>query len=163
MDKNKTVFQEGNIKTRFSVFIVLAAILLISGFFFFELSWATVKDYPILGIPLGIIIFSYLGGLSKIIHTIYQGVKIEFFFKWFIVNSFGSILFGGAVFLLISSIVDTQKEYLLFPIVFVAAYFSNVFIAQFAAHILDIVFAKSASKTTDSSILDDTNDSNDAT
>lgn len=158
MKENKTVSQEPNAKTLFLVLIAIIAILLISSFFFFELSWNELKSYPILGIPLGVILFSYLGGLSRIIYTVYQGIKIEFLFKWILINSLGSILFGGAVFLFISTIVDIEIAYLLFLIVFVAAYFSNVFIGQFVTSIQNTLI-ESTSKTTDSSILDDTDNS----
>jgi hypothetical protein len=158
MKETKTTSQESNVKTPFLICITIAAISLISGFFFFELSWNEIKDYPILGIPFGIILFSYLGGLSQMIYTIYKGSKIEFFFNWVLVNSFGSILFGAAVFLFISTIVDIEIEYLLFLIVFVAAYFSNFFIVQFAISIQNTLI-ESSSKTTNSSILDDTTDS----
>jgi len=80
------------------VFIILLMMLAIAVWcFYIRASWTTVLEYSLLGIPFGVVFWSCIGNLIRIILTIQSASSIESPFRWIFIRSCLSIFVGTAI------------------------------------------------------------------
>lgn len=105
------------LKTKSSFLIGMAttlisfAILLFS-LYYFEIDWKDIKDYSILGIPLGVGIWSFIGSFAAML-TQFNKEPIHKFgdpLKWVIIRPVLGVVMGAAIYLALFSLVLTGKS-----------------------------------------------------
>ncbi|CAA6823131.1 MAG: Unknown protein, partial [uncultured Aureispira sp.] len=92
--------------------ILLAFILLLVSFYYFDISWKDIKDYPILGIPMGVCIWSFIGSFAAML-TQFNKEPIHKFgdpLKWVIIRPVLGVVMGAAIYLALFSLVLTGKS-----------------------------------------------------
>jgi hypothetical protein len=92
--------------------ILLAFLFLLYGFYYFDISWKDIKDYPILGIPLGVCIWSFIGSFAAML-TQFNKEPIHKFgdpLKWVIIRPVLGVVMGSAIYLALFSLILTGKS-----------------------------------------------------
>lgn len=99
-------------KTRKSVLIGIAVTfaILIGGVAVLDsmgVTWRNIRVYPILGIPMGIVVWSFIGSFAAMLTQFYQKPVHEFgnTLKWVIIRPVLGIVMGAAVYLALYSLV----------------------------------------------------------
>lgn len=104
-------------KTRNSVLMGMGGVILLFGITVFALYWEAVewkdiKDYPILGIPLAVLIWSFIGSFAAML-TQFNKEPIHKFgdtLKWVIIRPVLGVVMGAAIYLALFSLVLTGKS-----------------------------------------------------
>ncbi|BDS11385.1 hypothetical protein [Aureispira anguillae] len=136
--------------------LILVPISLFFLFLSLDLSWENIKTYTFLGIPLGVILVSFVGSLFKLIYTLYQEDEINSFFKLIVVRSLMGIILGAILFLFLNSFVDAKESVITYLVVFVAGIYSDLAITKFLESTTNqILREKTPSIKGESTILDD--------
>lgn len=92
--------------------ILVAFIILLFSFYYLEIEWKDIKDYPILGIPLGVAIWSFIGSFAAML-TQFNKEPIHKFgdpLKWVIIRPVLGVVMGAAIYLALYSLVLTGKN-----------------------------------------------------
>lgn len=104
--------QQRATKTRKSVLIGIAVTfaLLIGTLLLLnyqDITWRTIRVYPILGIPMGIVVWSFIGSFAAMLTQFYQKPVHEFgnTLKWVIIRPVLGVVMGAAVYLALYSLV----------------------------------------------------------
>ncbi|WP_052593944.1 hypothetical protein [Aureispira sp. CCB-QB1] len=92
--------------------ILLAFIILLFTLYKMEVSWKSIKDYPLLGIPLGVCIWSFIGSFAAMLTQFYKEPIYNFGdpLKWVIIRPVLGIVMGAAIYLALFSLVLTGKS-----------------------------------------------------
>lgn len=104
-------------KTRASVLmgmagVILSFIVIIATFYWQDVEWRDIKDYPILGIPLAVLIWSFIGSFAAML-TQFNKEPIHKFgdtLKWVIIRPVLGVVMGAAIYLALFSLVLTGKS-----------------------------------------------------
>ena len=91
--------------------LISFAILLFS-LYYFEIDWKDIKDYSILGIPLGVGIWSFIGSFAAML-TQFNKEPIHKFgdpLKWVIIRPALGVVMGAAIYLALFSLILTGKN-----------------------------------------------------
>jgi hypothetical protein len=91
--------------------LVSFAVLLFC-FYYFEIDWDDIKDYSILGIPLGVGIWSFIGSFAAML-TQFNKEPIHKFgdpLKWVIIRPVLGVVMGAAIYLALFSLILTGKS-----------------------------------------------------
>ncbi|BDS12559.1 hypothetical protein [Aureispira anguillae] len=104
-------------KTTINVLTGVATTILSFGILVFILykqgvEWETVRDYPIIGIPLGIGIWSFIGSFAAMLTQFYKKPVYDFgnTLKWVIIRPVLGVVMGAAIYLALFSLVLTGKN-----------------------------------------------------
>lgn len=92
--------------------ILIAFIILLSTFYYLDIEWKDISDYPILGIPLGVCIWSFIGSFAAML-TQFNKEPIHKFgdpLKWVIIRPVLGVVMGAAIYLALFSLVLTGKN-----------------------------------------------------
>lgn len=92
--------------------ILLSFVILLFSFYQLEIDWKDIKDYPLLGIPLGVCIWSFIGSFAAML-TQFNKEPIEKFgdpLKWVIIRPVLGVVMGAAIYLALFSLVLTGKN-----------------------------------------------------
>ena len=123
--------------------ILLAFILLLCSFYYLDITWKDIKDYPILGIPLGVCIWSFIGSFAAML-TQFNKEPIHKFgdpLKWVIIRPVLGIVMGAAIYLALFSLVltgNSQNDLLPLLVAFFVGY-SDTFTFNIMASIQNVV------------------------
>lgn len=104
-------------KTRNSVLMGMGGVILLFAIIIFalywqEVKWKEIKDYPILGIPLAVLIWSFIGSFAAML-TQFNKEPIHKFgdtLKWVIIRPVLGVVMGAAIYLALFSLVLTGKS-----------------------------------------------------
>jgi hypothetical protein len=80
--------------------------------YYFEIDWDDIKDYSILGIPLGVGIWSFIGSFAAML-TQFNKEPIHKFgdpLKWVIIRPALGVVMGAAIYLALFSLILTGKS-----------------------------------------------------
>jgi hypothetical protein len=91
---------------------LISFILLLSAFYYLEIDWKDIRDYPILGIPLGVCIWSFIGSFAAML-TQFNKEPIHKFgdpLKWVIIRPVLGVVMGAAIYLALYSLILTGKN-----------------------------------------------------
>jgi hypothetical protein len=103
--------------TRNSVLMGMGGVILLFGVIIFALywqdvQWRDIKDYPILGIPMAVLIWSFIGSFAAML-TQFNKEPIHKFgdtLKWVIIRPVLGVVMGAAIYLALFSLVLTGKS-----------------------------------------------------
>ncbi|MGH1334802.1 MAG: hypothetical protein ACRBFS_01645 [Aureispira sp.] len=72
-----------------------------------DITWREIRVYPILGIPMGIVVWSFIGSFAAMLTQFYQKPVYEFgnTLKWVIIRPVLGVVMGAAVYLALYSLV----------------------------------------------------------
>jgi hypothetical protein len=104
-------------KTRNSVLIGMGAVILlfvvvIFALYWQDVQWKKIKDYPILGIPLAVFIWSFIGSFAAMLTQFNKEPIYKFgdTLKWVIIRPILGVVMGAAIYLALFSLVLTGKS-----------------------------------------------------
>lgn len=82
------------------------------GFWHYGISWVSIRDYSIIGIPLGIVVWGFIGSFAAMLTQFYKKDIQEFGnpFKWVVIRPVLGILMSAAIYLAFYSIVFTPPS-----------------------------------------------------
>jgi hypothetical protein len=111
-------------KTRKSVMAGMAVTLLILigtlvTLNYYNITWREIRNFPILGIPMGIVVWSFIGSFAAMLSQFYQKPVQEFgnTIKWVIIRPVLGVVMGAAVYLALYSLVlSTSNTNSLLPL-----------------------------------------------
>ena len=84
---------------------ILAFSIIIFALYWNEISWNDIRNFPIMGIPLGIGIWSFIGSFAAMLQQFYQKSTYEFgdTLKWIIIRPVLGVLMGAVIYLAFSN------------------------------------------------------------
>lgn len=118
-DQKRTIRTSKNVLT--GIAIVFAALAGVLVFLNYEgVTWRDIRTYPLLGIPMGVAIWSFIGSFAAMLTQFYQKPVHEFgnTLKWVIIRPVLGVVMGAAVYLAFVSlgIVDRVQQNSLLPL-----------------------------------------------
>ncbi|MFK7799889.1 MAG: hypothetical protein AB8E82_20715 [Aureispira sp.] len=118
-DQKRTIRTSKNVLT--GIAIVFAALTAVLVFLNYEgVTWRDIRIYPLLGIPMGVVIWSFIGSFAAMLSQFYQKPVHEFgnTLKWVIIRPVLGVVMGAAVYLAFVSlgIVDRVQNSSLLPL-----------------------------------------------
>lgn len=134
---NKRVF---GVTMGFFALVIFSAI----GLAYFGDSWNTTKDYKIIGVPLGVFLWSLIGSFAAMITQYYKNPVYQFgnTFKWVFVRPVLGVLMAAGIYLaLYALIIDeqtTSSDLLPFLVAFFVGY-SDSFSLDLIGSIQDVI------------------------
>lgn len=81
--------------------------------YWMDVKWADIRDYPIIGIPLGIGIWSFIGSFAAMLTQFYKKPVYDFGnkLKWVVIRPVLGVVMGAAIYLALYSLVLTGNNH----------------------------------------------------
>lgn len=118
-DQKRTIRTSKNVLTGIAIaFVSLAATLIFLNYN--GITWREIRIYPLLGIPMGVVIWSFIGSFAAMLTQFYQKPVHEFgnTLKWVIIRPVLGVVMGAAVYLAFVSLgmVSSVQQSNLLPL-----------------------------------------------